>query len=319
MAGAQFTRLGTYNMVLPPEGPKVYQFKLDFTVQNSQELDFTTEIQKEQISFIQSVAIDNSLNNNPLFFGASGITFQWLVPPLTRLTTMIPVTDVAKLLFSTIPAANLSVPVLVMNTPVYPFIDAASAGGGGGVPNPLPVSQSGIWSVNQGGIWTVQQGGAPWAVGAAQTGPWVVGQAGAPWSVTAAQSGAWNVTAAQGGAPWSVTAAQSGAWNVGQSGAWNFTPLSVPIGGGYTNRSIALSGASQALMAANANRKILVVVNESTVNPAAINLIGGAAALNTAGNVTLSPGGSLTLDTYPPTSALTCIGTAGQPLTAFEG
>lgn len=96
-------------------------------------------------------------------------------------------------------------------------------------------------------------------------------------------------------------------------------PVTHPIGGAYTNRSIAnLSGASETLMAANANRRILIVSNEGAT-AIAVNLTGGTAALNTAGNVTLASGGSITLDNYPPTSAITIIGTANADVTAYEG
>ena len=90
-------------------------------------------------------------------------------------------------------------------------------------------------------------------------------------------------------------------------------------GGTYTDRSIAnLSGSSETLMAANTARRILIVVNESAT-AIAVNLTGGTAALNTAGSVTLSPGGNLVIDTYPPTSLIKVIGTANADVTAYEG
>jgi hypothetical protein len=90
-------------------------------------------------------------------------------------------------------------------------------------------------------------------------------------------------------------------------------------GGAYTDRSIANpSGVSQALMAANPARKVLIVQNVGTL-AMAVNLTGGAAAINTGGSITLQPGGTITLDTYPPTSAITAIGTAGSGITAMEG
>lgn len=94
---------------------------------------------------------------------------------------------------------------------------------------------------------------------------------------------------------------------------------SVPIGGAYTDRSIAnLAGTSETLMAANASRRLLIVSNAGAT-AVAVNLTGGTAALNTAGSVTLAAGGSLVLDTYPPTSAITVIGTAAADVTAYEG
>ncbi len=91
------------------------------------------------------------------------------------------------------------------------------------------------------------------------------------------------------------------------------------IGAAYTNRSIAnLTGASEPLMAANPDRRILIVSNEGAT-PVAVNLSGGAAALNTAGNITLTAGGSITLDNSPPIGAITIIGTLNADVTAYEG
>jgi hypothetical protein len=96
----------------------------------------------------------------------------------------------------------------------------------------------------------------------------------------------------------------------------------IPItrsGGAYTDRSnAALSGASQQLMAANANRKILIVDNVGATS-IALNLTGGAAALNTAGSITILTGGSLIIDSYPPSGIINIIGTAAAAVTAYEG
>lgn len=93
----------------------------------------------------------------------------------------------------------------------------------------------------------------------------------------------------------------------------------VPIGGAWTNGSIAnLSGASQSLFAANANRRHLFIQNIAA-NNMGVNLAGGAAAIGTAGTITLTPGSALELFNYPPTSAITIIGTVNDDVTAFEG
>ena len=90
-------------------------------------------------------------------------------------------------------------------------------------------------------------------------------------------------------------------------------------GGAYTDRSVAnATGATQQLMAANANRKVLGIQNNAA-NPIAVNFLGGAAALNTAGSVTLSPGQLLLLDNYPPVGVVNLIGTLNDDVTAWEG
>lgn len=92
-----------------------------------------------------------------------------------------------------------------------------------------------------------------------------------------------------------------------------------PIGGTYTDRSIAnLSGASETLMAANANRRILIVHNIGATD-VAVNLTGAAASLTVGGSIKIVAGGSLIVDHYPSTSAITIIGTLNADVTAYEG
>lgn len=87
----------------------------------------------------------------------------------------------------------------------------------------------------------------------------------------------------------------------------------------YSDRSIAnLSGSSQTLMAANANREVLIIQNIAA-NSMGVNLSGGTAAIGTAGTITLPAGASLTFDNSPPVGAITIIGTANDDVTAFEG
>ena len=102
-------------------------------------------------------------------------------------------------------------------------------------------------------------------------------------------------------------------------------PVSVSVSnfpalrGAYTDRSIPnLTGASQVLMAANANRRVLVISNVAA-NPMAVNLTGGAAVIGAAGSLTLAPNAFLSIDQYPPTSAITIIGTLNDDVTAYEG
>jgi hypothetical protein len=90
--------------------------------------------------------------------------------------------------------------------------------------------------------------------------------------------------------------------------------------GAYTDRSIAsLSGSSEQLMPANANSRFILISNANAVNPIAVNLTGAAAALNTAGSMTLLAGEFLRIDNFPPNSIITVIGTAADIVTAYEG
>lgn len=122
MAGDQFARLGTKNMVLPPEGPKVYAFTLDFTATNSREIDMGGEIEKNFISFIQSVLIDNRLNGQPITIMAEQIGFEYSIPAGKQAYMPVFVTDAAKLTFKTPQAASLVVPIVITNVPVQPYV-----------------------------------------------------------------------------------------------------------------------------------------------------------------------------------------------------
>lgn len=96
-------------------------------------------------------------------------------------------------------------------------------------------------------------------------------------------------------------------------------PTAQPVGGAYTDRSIAnLSGASEQLMAANANRRVLAVFNIGA-SAVGVNLTGGAASLTVGGSVNIPAGGSLILNNYPPTGIITIIGTLNADVTAYEG
>lgn len=91
------------------------------------------------------------------------------------------------------------------------------------------------------------------------------------------------------------------------------------IGGTYTDRSIAnLAGTSETLMAANTARRVLMIYNIGAT-AIGVNLTGGTASLTVGGSVNLAAGGSLLIDTYPPTGAITIIGTLNADVTAYEG
>ncbi len=98
---------------------------------------------------------------------------------------------------------------------------------------------------------------------------------------------------------------------------------------GITDRSISsLSGSSQKLMSQNLQRGAMVIANVGNANIAialaALSEDGsdtaGTAALNTAGSYTIVPNGSWTMGDggFIHLGAVYVIGTAGQPVSAFE-
>ena len=86
-----------------------------------------------------------------------------------------------------------------------------------------------------------------------------------------------------------------------------------------TDRTItSLTGSSQSLMAQNMTRYVVIIENSGADN-IGVNLAGGVAAIGGAGTLTLAPGGSIVLDTTAVGNAINVIGTAAQPVCAYEG
>lgn len=81
----------------------------------------------------------------------------------------------------------------------------------------------------------------------------------------------------------------------------------------------SLSGSSQTIIAANPQRKYLMIFN-SGANTAYVNLSGGTAATSGASSIVLGVGSSIVISgNQIDTSAAKVIGTAAQPLTCYEG
>src|SRR5262245_25108692 len=104
------------------------------------------------------------------------------------------------------------------------------------------------------------------------------------------------------------------------------TPLPVqqgtpPVGGGitYTDKTItSTSGASQTLIASNANRKSLLIKNGAV--QAGVSLTGATAAIGGAATITLQPYEPLFLSAADcPTGNITVIAAATNYVSAYEG
>ena len=116
------------------------------------------------------------------------------------------------------------------------------------------------------------------------------------------------------------------AWGPGGSGGGGLTdtelrasPVAMFVEGSTgVDGSLALSGSSETLFAANADRRFLLIQNVAA-NPIGVNLTGGTAAIGDAGTITLIAGGGLVLDTNCPVNAITVIGTPADEITAVEG
>lgn len=85
-----------------------------------------------------------------------------------------------------------------------------------------------------------------------------------------------------------------------------------------TDKSAGIPTSSTPVLGFDASRNFLLIRNEHTANPIAVNLTGGTAALNTAGNITLAAGQQIQFETTVPTGAITAIaGTGTSPLTVL--
>lgn len=94
--------------------------------------------------------------------------------------------------------------------------------------------------------------------------------------------------------------------------------MSTPAGVAHDKSITSLTGASQAAIGVNGNRRFLLIENTGAAN-VGVNLAGGTAAIGGTGTLTLPAGAALLFDDWVPQNAINVIGTAGQPLTVVEG
>lgn len=117
-----FARLGTHNMVLPPEGPKMFPNTLSFEDVNERVLDFLLPIQQQFVSFLQAAYIDNSKNANVLHIITDQVQQDVPFPAMSAGYIPLFISDSAIITFRTIQANNLTVQVIMTNVPVTPYI-----------------------------------------------------------------------------------------------------------------------------------------------------------------------------------------------------
>jgi len=128
MSGANFARFGTYNQVLPPEGPKAFPITLDFRTLDLQLVDMTLTKQQGFVSFFQGFYIDNSVNADTLIISMeeTGQVIKFPANSQGYLPALI--TDSLKITFTTTPsiAPECLVPIVLLNIPVMPYIWAVT-------------------------------------------------------------------------------------------------------------------------------------------------------------------------------------------------
>jgi len=77
----QYVDFPIFNALIPKEGPKVVPFNFDFTVNASYDIDLQNQQTRGFITMVQTIWIDNSLNDQPLTIVFSVVGQKVKAPP----------------------------------------------------------------------------------------------------------------------------------------------------------------------------------------------------------------------------------------------
>lgn len=120
---SNMARFGTYNVALPPEGPRVYPINCDLRTVDQFEIDLTLEVVQGFISFAQSLFIDNTANAGEVRITATGTNQMLRVPAGKQAYLPMFITDEIKLVVEVdAPAIDLIIPIIVGNMPMTPYV-----------------------------------------------------------------------------------------------------------------------------------------------------------------------------------------------------
>jgi len=122
---AFFARYGTSNMVLPPEGPKVFGFNLDFRTPGQDDteiVDLTLQIQQGFISQVSGFFIDCRLATSATTITMTGTNQQVSIPSGKQAYMPAFVLDEAVFTVVTTPGATVVIPFYPVNFPVTPLV-----------------------------------------------------------------------------------------------------------------------------------------------------------------------------------------------------
>lgn len=303
----------------PPEGARSVQ--VIFSIIGGAADVYQGSLQQLGLSFVQTIFIDNSLNNSAITISVAytGQNIEVLAMTQVFVPMLLPAGNFQLTCNGT---GTLKVPCQLINVVISPVAYASGS--------ISTVAVSGVVPVTVQNFPVTQQVSFVEPVGVTQsTSPWVI-------------SG--TATVAQGSPPWSVS--QSGTWNVGITGSvavtgtfWQATqPVSVAAtlnvlqatnAATWNDHSVALTGSSATAIASNASRKnIWLQLSNSApigsiayVSITANNAVTGPSAGNQ--SFELQPGDSASLTSYPQigTAAVKVIGNSigvGAFLMAWE-
>lgn len=125
---AQFVDIPIFSALIPGEGPKALQVSMDFSLNNAYEVDLLLNLQRHQISMVQTLFIDNSLSATATTVQIRGSSQQVVCPPKAQ--GFFPVLVPQPPHFTFVNASPVIVTVIFVNVPV-------------------PAS---VWSILQGGL-----------------------------------------------------------------------------------------------------------------------------------------------------------------------
>jgi len=117
-----YTRFGTYNAVLPSDGPKTYPFTADFRTIGSFGVDLTNEVTQGFIKFLSGGFFDNSNNANPLTIVVPTTNQKVIIPAKSQAYLPLLFTDTVSLQLTTTVDNQLLVPFFLCNFPITPAI-----------------------------------------------------------------------------------------------------------------------------------------------------------------------------------------------------
>lgn len=110
------------NQKLPSSGPKAVPFNFNFGSQNSYQIDLSLSTARNFVDLIQTVYIDNSGNNAPLYLSVGSPTIQQIIaPPLSQGFYSILLPDPPVMIVACA-GGDTSTSVLFLNVPIPPNV-----------------------------------------------------------------------------------------------------------------------------------------------------------------------------------------------------
>lgn len=282
-SNTQLSPLRAYLGTIPKEGPQVIPFIFDFSVQSNYEIDLTLIAQQGKISGVQGLYIDNASNDQPISILTSIINQTVTIPSQSQAYLPCLVSNQVKLTVTSANATGIAT-VMLLNFPVAAGVwDALQAGGGGTIPDPLPVSNSDL---------TALAG----ALNSNNTDSLII------YNVD------WNEF---------LVNLQNNSVNTGSYSSFYMTQIPQTIGNiSDGSGTIVAGGVAQQIFAASSDRVKFRIQNLDGAENLYICDTGGVAAIDTPGSWMILPGGYMESDSVESISVIAA--SAGHKFTATE-